>query len=557
MRLYFTLLLIICLCIPARAQKKVLPALKAASRPAATYTPKQILEQTRLFIGQHGRRPRAQIPPKLPLTQLTPSQQAEVRLGRRINNLLTQAHTDPQSNTPTVQKLRALVKQFPNAPKAKTAALLLQETRAFIKEHGYLPQSYFFQNGYKIPYEELSSQQQIESRLGRAIFALLVKAKQFPQFNTPEVDELRRLRRQYTVKSRLQPIAIQRLPQLVQEVQAFIEQHARRPKEFFYQNGVKIPENELSIQQQEEAKLGRILAMTLTYANTHGLTQLEDVKTLRQLLEPYTYFKTPMPSVSEILQQTRKFIEINGRRPKTVFFTEQGERIAVKQLSPEEFSEYRLGTMISRTFTKFKQGEVENEKETVEQLQELVQAYPNSTPTISKYENPETWQEIINQLEEFVTTYQHRPREQIIKQATILATDELSEQERAEVQLGRKITQIFVKAKEIGQTEHPLIVRLRELTNQYPNKTPQSLPALAAQFEQFIQLHHRRPRTMIHQTKTIKFTKLNELSPSEQAEIRLGRQIYNLRRQAQQNPDLQQDPAVQKILQLFIDTAKK
>ena len=69
---------------------------------------------------------------------------------------------------------------------------------------------------------------------------------------------------------------------------------------------------------------------------------------------------------------------------------------------------------------------------------------------------------------------------------------------------------------------------------------------LTLELEQFIQTYHHRPHTG--------FYKKLKLSPQEQQEVRLGRQCYHLIRSASKNPDMLQDPALQKIIQLWENT---
>ena len=552
--------LVCVLCSTGWAQKKLMPAAKAlrsapvAARRPAQRTPKQLLEATRLFIGQNGRRPRTEIyqKHKISTAQLTPQQKAEIHLGRSVYNLLRKAQQNPTLNTPVVQRLRGLLNQFPTHPNnTRDLSALVTRLRAFIKENGRKPKTFFYKDGVRIPMEELSPEQKQECRLGQALYQLLNRANQNPSLNnTDEVSQIRQLFMQYPVKvTTKQPMSVlKQLPQLVQDTQAFITQHNRRPKVVFYENGVVIPTYQLTPAQRAEVQLGQSLSRALFYAKKQGLTELADIQILRNLLEPYqSKYNTPAPSVETILEQAKTFIAQNGRRPKNAFLDDHGLPKTLSQLPPQEAQEVQLASAISRVFQRAQKGKLSGEEELVQELRNLVTAHPNGREQAPK-DDTLVWQEVLTQLEQFTTLYGRRPRARITNNGISVAYEELSPEELEEVRLGQKLSQIFTKAKANGQEQHPLIVQLHKQTQQVATLSQANLQSLAEQLQQFLQTYQRSPRNNMY--KDGHPLRIQEMSAEELEEVRLFRRINHVLAQAQQNGQ-ESDPAIMQLQKLL------
>lgn len=305
--------------------------------------------------------------------------------------------------------------------------------------------------------------------------------------------------------------------QLLEQTRAFIERNHRRPKSTIYQNGVRLRLSEMTLLEQQEARLGQAISNAFTKARKQGedIRFNPDLYLLRQLLETSPNVLHPqMPSAAELLAQLRAYVQAHQVRPRGIIYTTNN--VAYKNIydmTLQEQAEVRLAHHIQLLLKQVHDRKKEETSET-QALAALWQEYApsNFIPTA---------QELYEQLQSYLKQFGRYPRSLIVQNNIPIATKELTPQQYQEVTLARRIRQVLKEANAPAED----VARLANLWQR------QSVPTQAELFEQLqqwsAQHNGTRPRRNIYKNGVILSVEQLKQIPGAYEEYTLAQRFFN------------------------------
>lgn len=182
------------------------------------------------------------------------------------------------------------------------------------------------------------------------------------------------------------------------------------------------------------------------------------------------------------------------------------------------------------------------------------------TKALPKLPKAVSTKQLLEQTRAFIERNHRRPKNMIYQNGVRLRLWEMTPPQQQEVRLGQAISNTFTRARKQGEDIrfNPDLYLLRQLLEASPNLQKQGPTAaeLLTQLRAYIQTHQARPRSIIYMPNNSLYKNIYEMTPQEQAEVRLAHQIQDLfnRVQHHKKPNT---PDVQTLAALWKESSRK